>query len=99
MRDEHNPLVRCTAHEVLLNVGTAGRSHRRELHCGFLISRTPARDREQNRALHADAVDEDLTTFRLYHIGENEFGRKRGMLKLTFGDGCLMFDDFTCKKL
>ena len=38
-------------------------------------------------------------TFRLYPIGENEFGRKRGMLKQTFGDGCLMFDDFTCKKL
>jgi CubicO group peptidase (beta-lactamase class C family) len=49
--------------------------------------------------LYARAViDDDETTFRLYPIGENEFGRKRGMLKLTFGDGCLMFDDFICKK-
>ena len=38
-------------------------------------------------------------SFRLYPIGENEFGRKGGMLKLKFGDGCLMFDDYTCKKL
>ena len=36
---------------------------------------------------------------RLYPIGENEFGRKRGMLDLKIGDGCLMFDDVTCKKL
>ncbi len=52
-------------------------------------------------ALHANAIDEDgdEMTFRLYPIGENEFGRKRGMLKLTFGDGCLMLDDFTCRKL
>ncbi len=51
--------------------------------------------------LHANAVDEDgdEMSFRLYPIGENEFGRKGGMLKLTFGDGCLMFDDYTCKKL
>ena len=32
-------------------------------------------------------------------VGENEFGRKQGMLKLTFGDGCLMMDDITCRKL
>ena len=51
--------------------------------------------------LHAKAIDEDgdELAFRLYPIGENEFGRKGGMLKLTFGDGCLMYDDFTCKKL
>ena len=51
--------------------------------------------------LHARAVDEDgdEMEFRLYPIGENEFGRKGGMLDLKFGDGCLMFDDFTCKKL
>ena len=51
--------------------------------------------------LYANAIidgDENLT-FRLYPIGENEFGRKRGMLKLKFGDDCLMFDDFTCRKL
>ncbi len=32
-------------------------------------------------------------------IGENEFGRRGGMLKVTFGDGCLMIGDLTCKKL
>ena len=37
--------------------------------------------------------------FRLYPIGENEFGRKCGMLKLKFGDGCLKFDDMTCQRL
>ena len=51
--------------------------------------------------LHANAVDEDGDgmTFRLYPLGENEFGRKGGMLTLTFGDGCLMFDEYTCRKL
>ena len=51
--------------------------------------------------LWAKAVDDDgdPMEFKLYPIGENEFGRKGGMLKLTFGDGCLMYDDFTCKKL
>ena len=51
--------------------------------------------------LWAKCIDEDGDdmTFRLYPLGENEFGRKGGMLKLTFGDGCVMYDDFTCKKL
>ena len=51
--------------------------------------------------LYAKAIDEDGDgmTFRLYPIGENVFGRKGGMLKLTFGENCLMFDDHTCKKL
>ncbi len=51
--------------------------------------------------LWAKAVDEDgdPLEFRLYPIGEDEFGRKGGMLKLKFGEGCLMFDDLTCKKL
>ena len=44
-------------------------------------------------------IDGDETTFKLYPLGENEFGRKRGFLKLSFGDGCLMYDDLTCKKL
>lgn len=39
------------------------------------------------------------STIRLYPIGENEFGRKRGMLRLTFDEGCLMMGDITCKKL
>ena len=51
--------------------------------------------------LYAKAIDEDRDdmTFRLYPIGENVFGRKGGMLKLTFGENCLMFEDHTCKKL
>ena len=51
--------------------------------------------------LHAKAIDEDGDEFEfmLYPIGEDEFGRKGGMLNLKFGDGCLMFDDLTCKKL
>ena len=51
--------------------------------------------------LYAKAIDDDGDglEFMLYPIGENEFGRKRGMLDLKFGDGCLMFGDFTCKKL
>ena len=51
--------------------------------------------------LHAKAIDEDgdEMRFRLYPIGEDEFGRKGGMLKLTFNSGCVMYDDFTCKKL
>ena len=51
--------------------------------------------------LWADAIDDDgdSLTFRLYPIGENRYGRKGGMLELSFGEGCLMYDDITCKKL
>ena len=51
--------------------------------------------------LWATAVDEDgdRLSFRLYPIGENEFGRKGGMLKLTFGENCLTVDGVTCKKI
>ena len=54
----------------------------------------------QDGELYARAIDEDgdELRFRLYPIGENAFGRKGGMLKVKFGDGCLMYDDFTCKK-
>ena len=63
----------------------------------FIVEEVYMKDGE----LWAKCIDEegDPLEFRLYSIGENEFGRKGGMLKLTFGDGCLMFDDFTCKKL
>ena len=63
----------------------------------FIIDEVYMKDGE----LYANAIDDegDDLTFRLYPIGENEFGRKRGMLRLRFGEGCLMFDDFTCKKL
>ncbi len=63
----------------------------------FLVDEVFLKDGE----LHAKAIDEDgdALNFRLYPLGENAFGRKGGMLKLTFGDGCVMYDDFTCKKL
>ena len=50
--------------------------------------------------LHAKAMDEDgdEMEFILYPIGENEFGRKGGLLKLTFGDDCVMYAGLTCKK-
>ena len=63
---------------------------------GFIIDEVFMQDGE----LYANAIIEgDETTFRLYPLGESEFGRKRGMLKLKFGEGCLMFDGMTCKKL
>ena len=50
----------------------------------------------QDGELYARAVSDE---FRLYPLGENEFGRKSGMLKLTIGDGCVLYDEYTCKKL
>ena len=51
--------------------------------------------------MSAQAIDEDddELEFRLYPIGENEFGRKGGMIRLTFGKDCVMYNGFTCKKL
>ena len=50
--------------------------------------------------LYADVVIDDVRqTVKLYPTGENEFGRKLGFLKLTFGDGCLNYDEYTCRKL
>ncbi|MBQ6663303.1 MAG: beta-lactamase family protein [Firmicutes bacterium] len=63
----------------------------------FIVDEVFMKDGE----LQAKALDDDgdEMTFRLYPLGEDEFGRKGGMLKLKFGDGCLMMDDLTCKKL
>ena len=62
----------------------------------FIVDEVFMKDGE----LHARAINDDgiEMTFRLYPIGEDEFGRKGGMLKLTFGEGCVKFDDYTCKK-
>ena len=51
--------------------------------------------------LYAKAIDEDGggLEYRLYPIGENEFGRKGGMIKLTFGEGGVTYRENTCKKL
>ena len=51
--------------------------------------------------LYADTFDDELGpfSFRLYPIGENEFGRKGGLIRLTFGEGCVKYDGNTYKKL
>ena len=63
----------------------------------FIVDEVFMKDGE----LYANAIDDEghALSFRLYPIGENVFGRKRGLLRLSFGEGCLMFDDYTCKKL
>ena len=63
----------------------------------FIIDEVFMKDGE----LYAAAVSDEYgaLTFRLYPIGENTFGRKGGYLELEFGDNCVMYDDFTCKKM
>ena len=56
--------------------------------------------RMQDGELYAKAInDGDEMEFRLYPIGENKFGRKGGMIELTFGDGCVTYTGVTCRKL
>lgn len=63
---------------------------------GFVINEIFIEDGE----LYANAdVYGDDESFRLYPLGENKFGRKQGYLELSFGENCLMYDGFTCKKL
>jgi len=63
----------------------------------FIIDEVIMKDGE----LYANAIDDDGDdlTFRLYPIGESEFGRKGGMLRVTFGDNCLVIDGIICKIL
>ena len=63
----------------------------------FIVDEVFLKDGE----LWANAIDDegDALTFCLYPIGENELNRKRGLLRLTFGKGSLVFDDYTCRKL
>ncbi|MBO4562208.1 MAG: beta-lactamase family protein [Clostridia bacterium] len=51
--------------------------------------------------LYAKAIDDDGDDldFMLCPIGENEFGRKGGFLKLTIGEGCITYSEHTFKKL
>ena len=51
--------------------------------------------------LWAKAIDDegDPMEFKLYPLEENVFGRKGGMLKVKFGEGCYTIDGVTCKKL
>ena len=63
----------------------------------FIVDEVFLKDGE----LHANAIDDDgdELTFRLYPIGEDEFGRKEGMLRVKFTEGCAEYDGHTCKKL
>ena len=51
--------------------------------------------------LWAKAIDDedDEIEFRLYPIGENEFGRKGGMLRLVFEEGSVKYIGHTCRKV
>ena len=62
----------------------------------FIIDEVYLKDGE----LYAKAIDDDGDDleFMLYPLGENEFGRKRGMIKLTFGEDCVTYRENTCKK-
>ena len=62
----------------------------------FIIDEVFMKDGE----LYAHVIDDDGDDleFMLYPIGENEFGRKRGMIKLTFGEDCVTYRENTCKK-
>ena len=63
---------------------------------GFAVDEIFLKDGE----LYANAFDDegDPLTFRLYPIGEDTFGRKRGMLRLKLGDGFLKIDEETVSK-
>lgn len=63
----------------------------------FIVDEVFMKDGE----LYAKAIDDedDEFEFKLYPIGEDEFGRKGGMLKIKFGDGCAMYGGLTLKKL
>ncbi len=51
--------------------------------------------------LWAKAIDDDGDDFefKLYPIGDDEFGRKGGMIKMKFGEGAVEYSGLTCKKL
>lgn len=69
---------------------------------GFVIDEVFRKDGElwAKAIIDDDDYDEQgACSFRLYPLGENEFGRKGGMLRVKFGDGCLVMDDIICKKL
>ena len=64
----------------------------------FIIDEVFMKDGE----LFAKIIDEeDDKKFEcmLYPIGENEFGRKAGLIKLKFSEGCVTYIGNTCKKL
>ncbi len=101
-KDKEPEPIRCLEDLIIPNADQS----KWESYCGkyehpedseFIVDEVFMKDGE----LWAKAIDDegDDLTFRLYPTGENEFGRKRGLLKLTFGEGCLSIDDVTCRKL
>ena len=51
-------------------------------------------------SLYARIIGEDGEyASQLYPIGEKTFGRKGGFARIIFGNGCLIVDGITCKKL
>ena len=68
-----------------------------KLYEDFPIEEVSLKDGE----LHARVVwdEDDVLECRLYPLGENKFGRKGGMVEISFGEGCLTIDGTTCRKL
>ena len=102
VRDKEPEPIRCLEDIVIKDPDTS----KWESFCGkyehpededFIIDEVYLKD----GGLYAKAIDDegDNLTFRLYPTGEDEFGRKAGMLKVKIGDGCLTYGDCTCKKL
>ena len=63
----------------------------------FIIDEVFLKDGELYANAQGDEGEE--LSFRLYPIGPDKFGRKGGLLEVTFGDGCLSFDGVTYKKI
>ena len=63
----------------------------------FIVDEVFLRDGD----LFARVIDDDGDEheYRLYPIGEDEFGRKGGMVRIRFGENCLTIDDVTSRKL
>ena len=64
----------------------------------FIVDEVSMKDGE----LYMKVVDEDgdACTYRLYPLSENTFGRKGGMVKIGFADGCVTVGGAQpCKKL
>ena len=54
----------------------------------------------EDGTLFAKVADEEgEKVYELYPIGKRTFGRKGGFAKIEFGDGCLVINGITCRKL
>ena len=64
----------------------------------FMIDEVSLKDGELFAKIIDEEDDEEFEC-RLYPLGGNEFGRKAGMIKLTFGEGSVTYGGNTCKKI